>query len=155
MDTRGTHLLIDYSYCQTKHLSDKAFIKELLLKAAKEANTEVVGEVFHQYSPQGISGIVLVAESHLSIHTWPEDNYAAVDIYTCGDCHPLKAHESIKRSLQTSHFEMAEIQRGLVGPNKIQLPSKTRISKPDTKSTRQIRIDPKDLEIDDDDTLNS
>lgn len=154
METKGTHILVDYLNCQTDALSDVEFVKEVLLTAAKAANASVVGQVFHKYSPQGVSGIVLVAESHLSIHTWPEEKYAAVDIYTCGDCHPLKAHESIKVSLNTNSFEMAEIERGMPGSQKIRLPSKTRISGAVTKSTRQLKIDPSEFEDDLDDTLN-
>ena len=72
-----------------------------------------MGEAFHRYAPQGVSGVLLVAESHLSIHTWPEAGYAAVDIYTCGALDPRAGYDVLLAALGASDGRLQEIVRGL------------------------------------------
>ena len=94
----GTHLLLEMNECDPMLLDDMAMVKEVLLAAAEEAGATVVGEVFHKFSPVGVTGIVCIAESHISIHTWPEHRYAAVDIFTCGEnLKPWKRRISSRR----------------------------------------------------------
>ena len=112
MDTRGTHLLVEYRGCANDILDDPRRIEEALRRAAIAAGATIVGMVFHQFSPQGVSGVVVVQESHLSIHTWPEEGYAAVDFYTCGDCEPERAHELLVDALGASDWEMMKVARG-------------------------------------------
>jgi S-adenosylmethionine decarboxylase len=81
----GKHLLVELRECNTKILSDLKKVQDVLITAAKVADATIVEVAFHEFSPFGISGMVVIVESHLSIHTWPEYNYAAVDIFTCGD----------------------------------------------------------------------
>ena len=70
--------------------------------------------VFHRYNPQGVSGVVVIAESHISIHTWPEYGYAAVDFFTCGDAvDPYEAHEYLKKSLKAQDSHITELKRGM------------------------------------------
>jgi len=84
-------------------------------QAAIIAKTKVVASVFHPFSPQGVSGVVVIEESHLSIHTWPEHKYAAVDFYTCGKGDPYAAYEFLKKELQASRYEIIHINRGILG----------------------------------------
>ncbi len=81
-------------------------------QAAEAAHATVVGSIFHTFAPQGVSGVVVVEESHFSIHTWPEYGYAAVDCYTCGDCTPQAAHELILKELGAETCEVMTLGRG-------------------------------------------
>lgn len=103
MDTRGQHLLVEFWECDPLSLNNPEYLEFQLKKAAKEANTTV-------------SGVVVIQESHLSIHTWPEVGYAAVDFYTCGEGDPWKAHSVLKNALISRRVETLLIGRGL-GPD--------------------------------------
>ena len=81
----GTQVVLDLYECETGHLDDIAWVKKTLVEAARAAGATVVETVFHKFAPCGISGVVVIAESHLAIHIWPEHRYAAVDVFTCGD----------------------------------------------------------------------
>lgn len=81
--------------------------------AALAVGATVMSAAFHRYSPQGVSGTLLIAESHLSIHTWPEHGYAAVDIFTCSGLDPRPGFASLERALSARHSRMQEIVRGL------------------------------------------
>ena len=85
MNALGKHLLLELKGCDKEELNNTGFLKDALLVAANEAGATVLGESFHRFNPQGVSGVVIVAESHLFIHTWPEYGYAAADIFTCGN----------------------------------------------------------------------
>ncbi|HJL19236.1 MAG TPA: adenosylmethionine decarboxylase [Sandaracinaceae bacterium LLY-WYZ-13_1] len=115
MDTRGRHLLVEYHGCDAVLLDDVARIEALMQHAARAANTTIVASVFQPFTPQGVSGVVVVEESHLSIHTWPEHGYAAVDFYTCGRGVPERAHESLRAGLGAQRAEIMTIERGLPG----------------------------------------
>jgi S-adenosylmethionine decarboxylase proenzyme len=82
-------------------------------RAAVAAKTTIVGSFFKPFQPQGVSGVVVVQESHLSIHTWPEVGYAAVDFYTCGEGDPMDAHKVLLAGLKAQAFEMMQVDRGL------------------------------------------
>jgi S-adenosylmethionine decarboxylase len=81
----GTQVVLDLYDCETGHLDDIAWVKKTLVEAARAAGATVVETVFHKFAPCGISGVVVIAESHLAIHIWPEHRYAAVDVFTCGE----------------------------------------------------------------------
>jgi len=81
----GRHYLIDFLRCDPATLRRVGPTREIFLRAARESNATVVAEDFYQFEPEGVSGVVLIAESHFSVHTWPEDGFAAVDIFTCGE----------------------------------------------------------------------
>jgi S-adenosylmethionine decarboxylase len=101
--------------CDKEVLNDVGFLREVLLAAAGEARATVLGESFHQFNPQGVSGVVIIAESHLVIHTWPEYGYAAADIFTCGNSvRPEKAAEIIVRKLGSKDHSIIEIRRGIL-----------------------------------------
>ena len=78
-------MLLELRDCDPYRLDDLAYIRRELLRAAGAVGAQVVGESFHQFTPQGVTGILSIAESHISIHTWPELGYAAADIFTCGE----------------------------------------------------------------------
>jgi S-adenosylmethionine decarboxylase proenzyme len=84
-DDYGRHYLVDLVNCDPATLRLVGPTREVFLRAAQESNATIMGEKFHQFEPEGVSGVLLIAESHFSVHTWPEDGFAAVDIFTCGD----------------------------------------------------------------------
>ncbi len=115
MNALGKHLLLELKDCDREVLNDLGFLKGILLAAASESGATVLGESFHQFEPQGVSGVVTIAESHLFIHTWPEYGYAAFDIFTCGDSvHPEKAAQMLIRALGAKNHSVLEIQRGIL-----------------------------------------
>ncbi len=115
MNALGKHLLLELKDCNREVLNDLGFLKGILLSAASEAGATVLEESFHQFAPYGVSGVVIIAESHLFIHTWPECGYAAVDIFTCGDSvQPEKAAQKLIRELGAKSHSMLEIRRGIL-----------------------------------------
>ncbi|MBN1944425.1 MAG: adenosylmethionine decarboxylase [Bradymonadales bacterium] len=126
MDTLGRHLLVDYWGCDLNLLDNRAHIENLMIRAAEATGSTVVQSTFHTFSPQGVSGVVVIEESHLSIHTWPEAGYAAVDFFTCGDCEPRQAHEVFRKGLKCRTFDMCLFHRGL-GPQSRSITIKDRM----------------------------
>ncbi len=115
MNALGKHLLLELKDCDSEVLNDLDFLKGILMTAASEAGATVLGESFHQFAPQGVSGVVIIAESHLFIHTWPECGYAAVDIFTCGNSvKPEKAAQVLIREIGAKNHSILEIQRGIL-----------------------------------------
>ncbi|RLF24603.1 MAG: S-adenosylmethionine decarboxylase proenzyme [Thermoprotei archaeon] len=110
----GRHLIAEFIGCPASVLDNIEEIKKSLVKAAREAGAQVCGEVFHKFKPQGVSGIVIIAESHLSIHTWPEYGYAAIDIFTCGThVDPWKAYEILRETFKPRQVSILEFKRGV------------------------------------------
>ena len=115
MNALGRHLLLELKDCNEEVLNDLGFLKECLKEAAAKCGATVVGESFYHFSPHGVSGVVNIAESHISIHTWPEYGYAAVDIFTCGDeVAPEKACQVIVERLESKNHASIELRRGLI-----------------------------------------
>ncbi|MCH8897434.1 MAG: adenosylmethionine decarboxylase [Chloroflexi bacterium] len=115
MNVLGKHLLLELKECNPQLLNDLDYIRNSLLRAAEDLGVHVVGESFHQFSPQGVTGILSIAESHISIHTWPEYGYAAADIFTCGSSfQPLQAAEILIEQLESKDQDITEIPRGLL-----------------------------------------
>ena len=115
MNALGKHLLLELKDCDKEVLNDLSFLKDVLLTAASESGATVLGESFHQFNPHGVSGVVVIAESHLVIHTWPEYGYAAADIFTCGDSvQPEKAAEVLIEKLGSKNHSITEIPRGIL-----------------------------------------
>jgi len=113
MHTTGIHLLLEYWGCDVGVLDDLVGIKEAMTEAARATRARIVGSIFEPFVPQGVTGVVVIEESHLSIHTWPEKGYAAVDSYTCGQCDPRRAHEVLVKRLRAKRHAMMRIRRGL------------------------------------------
>ncbi len=115
MNALGRHFLLELKDCDRDLLNDLEALKKLLKNAAVECGAEVLGDSFHRFSPQGVSGVVIIAESHLFIHTWPEHGYAAVDIFTCGTkVKPELAAEILIRELGSHNHVVIEMQRGIL-----------------------------------------
>ncbi len=113
MDALGRHLLLELEDCEEGILNDLEGLREAMLAAATGAGATVMGNSFHRFAPQGVSGVVVIAESHLTIHTWPEYAYAAADIFTCGTTvEPVKAAEVLVERLGARNHEITEIRRG-------------------------------------------
>jgi S-adenosylmethionine decarboxylase len=109
----GRHFLVEYHGCDPKVLNHKERIKEVMIEAANICGATVLDSSFHNFSPHGVSGMVVIAESHIAIHTWPEFGYAAVDIFTCGTkVDPWKAYNHIKVCLDSRETNVREIERG-------------------------------------------
>ena len=113
MKSLGKHLLVEFYGCNKKKLNDLKFIEEAMTEAAKESKSTIVQVVFHKFSPHGVSGVVVVAESHLAIHTWPEHGYAAVDLFTCGEeTDPWAAFYYLSDKLEAKIRTTLELNRG-------------------------------------------
>ena len=118
MQALGKHLLVELHGCDPEALKSIDLIREAMVSAARLANATIVGVSFHEFSPFGVSGVVVIAESHLSIHTWPEYRYAAVDIFTCGDqLRPEVASDYIALKLKCKNVSVVEVRRGFIGKN--------------------------------------
>ena len=108
----GTHLLADLSGIAPERLRDGAALEQLLRGAAIAAGAQVLHSHFHSFGAgQGVTGVVLLAESHISIHTWPECGFAAVDIFMCGAARPQLALDAIKDALQAAHCQLQSVRR--------------------------------------------
>ncbi|MBW2455247.1 MAG: adenosylmethionine decarboxylase [Deltaproteobacteria bacterium] len=111
--TLGRHLIAEFYDCDDGVTDDVAAIGGHLRAAAEVIGATVVGEVFHRYEPQGVSGTLLIAESHMSVHTWPEAGYVAVDIFTCGGLDPRPGFRYLVTALGAQSSRMHEILRGV------------------------------------------
>ena len=121
----GTHLLVELRDCNPEILKDLNMVKGALVSAAKEAKATIIDVSFHEFNPFGISGIVVIAESHLSVHTWPEYSYAAVDIFTCGDViKPEVAAKYLIAKFESKNPSVVEMKRGMLSLNGEKLPHK-------------------------------
>ncbi|MEB3360611.1 MAG: adenosylmethionine decarboxylase, partial [Synechococcaceae cyanobacterium] len=81
----GKHCILELYDCDSSKLNDESFLRDTITDAAKRAGATLLNLITHRFEPQGVTGLALLAESHISIHTWPEAGYAAVDVFTCGD----------------------------------------------------------------------
>jgi S-adenosylmethionine decarboxylase len=114
MGALGRHVLAEFHGCSAEVLNDLQLIEKLMVSAALEAGAEVREVVFHKFSPQGVSGVVVISESHLAIHTWPELGYAAVDVFTCGKTvNPWVSCNYIKEHFAAENMTAKEIKRGI------------------------------------------
>lgn len=115
LEVIGTHFLLELERCDSELLDDLHFIRDSMISAAIETGATIVGETFHKFSPRGVTGVVAIAASHLSIHTWPEYGYAAADIFTCGsEFPPDRATELIIEKLGCQSPTVRHVQRGPV-----------------------------------------
>jgi len=109
----GTHLIIDL--WDATNLADPEHIDMVLRDAAVATGATILHGHFHHFGPNaGVSGVLVLAESHVSIHTWPERDYAALDIFVCGECNPYLAIPVLKQGFQPGNIQLAEHKRGLV-----------------------------------------
>lgn len=112
MSALGRHILVEFTGCNADILNDVAVIEKTMIEAAQKAGATVINTNFHHFSPWGVSGVVVIQESHLAIHTWPEYRYAAVDLFTCGETvDPWVSFEWLKTILEASYSAL-EMKRG-------------------------------------------
>ena len=111
----GRHILAEFFECDPNILNSLDKIEKNMLDAALECGATIVQKCFHMFNPYGVSGVVIIAESHLAIHTWPELGYAAVDLFTCGSsCDPKVAYEFLKKVFNSNRATFTELKRGII-----------------------------------------
>lgn len=112
-NTLGTHLILELNDCDADALDDLGLVERTLVEAAERSGASIVGQVFHKFAPVGVTGVVSIAESHISVHTWPEYGYAAADIFTCSArFKPYAAADIIIARLKSKRPAVTEIPRG-------------------------------------------
>jgi len=113
MQSLGRQILVEFYDCDTEILKDEKYIEKSMVYASKRAKATVVAQTFHTFSPHGVSGVVVIAESHVAIHTWPEFGYAAVDVFTCGETiDPWIIHDILKEKFKSRNTSSMEMKRG-------------------------------------------
>ncbi len=113
MASLGRHIIVEYYDCTPELLNDVVGIEKSMESAAEEAGATIINSTFHHFSPYGVSGVVVIQESHLAIHTWPEYGYASVDLFTCGDTvNPWVSYQALKEAFKAGHGSAVELSRG-------------------------------------------
>lgn len=112
MNPLGRHLLVEFSGCDAARLTDLAGITEAMLMAARISGATIVTHSFHRFSPHGVSGVVIIAESHLAIHTWPELGFAAVDFFSCGGVDMDRGLAALRESFGAKGETRMAVERG-------------------------------------------
>ncbi len=110
----GNHILVEFMNCDPHIMNDVAAIERDMVAAAQKAGATVINSTFHHFSPWGVSGVVVIQESHLAIHTWPEYGYAAVDLFTCGDMDAWISFDHLKDCFKSISYSAIEMKRGSV-----------------------------------------
>ncbi|WP_453990416.1 adenosylmethionine decarboxylase [Bacillus nitroreducens] len=116
MNIEGQHIILDIYGCNPTILDDMDYLEHLCEKVANNTNMEVLYTYFHQFYPHGVTGMLVLSTSHLSIHTWPEKGYASLDFYTCGDRNIETQVEILLKGLESSHAIVYFIARGTTYP---------------------------------------
>ena len=120
MNALGRHLLLELRDCNWEVLNDLDYLRDCLHDAAEQIGATVVNESFYRFSPHGISGVVIISESHLCIHTWPEHRYAAVDVFTCGDSvEPERAVKPLVEKLGSKAPSFVELKSGILQSDQV------------------------------------
>ncbi len=115
MKSLGRHLLCEYHGCDRELLNSPDAIRAELLDAVARAGATPVADVVHAFSPHGVTGVIVIAESHFAIHTWPEYGFAAVDLFTCGETvDPWAAFAHLAKALRAASHSVVELRRGLL-----------------------------------------
>ncbi len=113
----GRHILAEFFDCDSNVLNNVELIEQLMTDAAIKSKATIIEKNFHMFSPYGVSGVIIISESHLTIHTWPEYGYAAVDLFTCGDTtDPMVAFNYLKEGLHSKNGSYSELKRGIMDP---------------------------------------
>lgn len=113
MEHLGRHVIIELWGCNAG-INEAATVKEAMLAAIQAANATMLNINVHEFSPHGVTGVAVLSESHLSVHSWPEYGYLAADVFTCGETtSPRAAVEVMKEYFQPSRVETYELQRGM------------------------------------------
>src|SRR6056297_1686798 len=114
MEALGRQILVEFYDCNENHINDVDYIENALIEATKASKATIITHNFHKFNPHGVSGVVVIAESHVAIHTWPEYGYAAVDIFTCGETiDPWVIQEHLKEYFESKNVSSMEMKRGM------------------------------------------
>lgn len=109
----GTHCILEVTGCPAEILNDMPLIRDALTEASKQGMSTLLDLTSHKFEPQGVTALALLAESHISIHTWPESGYAALDVFTCGEhARPRQACEYLVQRLQAASYSLRQLPRG-------------------------------------------
>ena len=120
MDTVGHHYIVEGSGCNPDVISRVEKVEQILVRAAEVADVQIWAISFHRFRPMGVSGVVVISESHLSVHTWPEVGYVALDIFTCGDrAKPEAAVQHALKAFGATNMHITEVTRGLEEGDKV------------------------------------
>ncbi len=115
MRSLGNQIVAEFYDCERRLLNDAEYVEQVMADAAKAAGATIVSQTFHHFSPHGVSGAVIIAESHLAVHTWPEYGYAAVDLFTCGDTVSAEtAFARLRDAFRAQQVSTVEIRRGQI-----------------------------------------
>jgi S-adenosylmethionine decarboxylase proenzyme len=116
----GYHVMLELFDCDREILNDVNKIEEYMIHAAKKAGATIISSSFHHFNPHGVSGVIVIAESHLAIHTWPEYGYAAVDVFTCGKTvDTVMACNYLKKTMCAQIVKSYDMDRGILFGNNI------------------------------------
>ena len=111
----GQHVLAEFYECDSNILNNIDKVEKYMVDAALECGATIVQKCFHMFNPYGVSGVVIISESHLAIHTWPELGYAAVDLFTCGEnCDPKIAYDYLKKAFDSNSGSFSQLKRGIL-----------------------------------------
>lgn len=112
-------MLVEYYDCEPDIINNRDRVREIMLNAAECAKATIVTDVFHTFSPHGVSGVVVIAESHVAIHTWPEHGYAAVDIFSCSpNLNRTMIQNHLEKAFRAGQTTSVDLKRGVCIPSK-------------------------------------
>ncbi len=113
-NTLGRHLLLEFFDCDRELIDSLDHVRECMLESARISNARIVTDVFHRFNPHGLSGVVVIAESHIAIHTWPEHGCASVDVFSCGEAMKPEIIEFfLKEKFKSARSVCREFERGI------------------------------------------
>jgi spermidine synthase len=136
MNALGRHIIVEFYNCHPDKINDVHHIEHSMVEAAQQAGATVINSTFHHFSPFGISGVVVIEQSHLSIHTWPEYQFASVDLFTCGETiNPWISFDYLKKQFKAGHFSSLELHRG-----QLELLEKIAITVPKTRDKPRKKL---------------
>jgi len=109
----GKHLIVEFYGCSSKNIDNVKFLEKTLEESVAKAGGNILGKLFHKFKPQGVTGIIAISESHVSIHTWPENGYVAIDIFTCGrEMDPWTVYRELRAKIKPEKVKVMELKRG-------------------------------------------
>lgn len=115
MNALGKHVIAEFYECDYETINNHELVEDIMLKSVDLSGATTIKSVFHRFSPYGVSGVVVVSESHFAIHTWPEYGYCAVDVFTCGDLIDNQAAlDYLKEKFGSKNVSIVEMKRGVL-----------------------------------------
>jgi spermidine synthase len=113
MQSLGKHIIVEFYNCSSEKINEVSHIEKSMIRAAELAGATIINSTFHHFSPFGVSGVIVIEESHFAIHTWPEYKFASIDLFTCGDdINPWISFDYLKKEFSAEHSSSIELQRG-------------------------------------------